>query len=308
MEFQSYEIEYRGGEAMMIPSPLKKGQKIGIVATAGPIDPDILFRAEAFFKSHGYDTLIAPSCFESHHSYLAGHSDEERALDLKMMFADCEIGAIVCMRGGYGSCRLLPHLKGFDFAKYAKPFVGYSDVTYLHVYLNQVYGLQTCHGPMLKDLLRDDELTNERFWQALIGCVPPLTDIGYWNTSLPNVSGRITGGNLAVICSTLGTGNEIDTRGKILFLEEINEEAYAIDRMLMQLSFAGKLRDCSGIILGDFNVPDIEGVWVTLRQELGDLGKPVAYGVQAGHCVPNITIPLGRMATLVPAKGEIIFT
>jgi len=293
---------------IITPPPIQKGQKIGIVATAGPIDPEILFKAEAFFKSHGYDTLIAPSCFESHNGYLAGNSSEEKALDLMMMFAEDEVGAIVCMRGGYGSCRLLPYFKGFDFAKYAKPFVGYSDVTYLHVYLNQTCGLQTFHGPMLRDLLRKDTTTNERFWQALAGITLPISNVGYWNPSASPISGPITGGNLAIICSTLGTPHEIDTRAKILFLEEINEEAYAIDRMLVQLNYAGKLCACKGIILGDFNVADIEAVWKTLRRELEGLKIPIAYGVKAGHSIPNLTLPLGQVATLMPDEGKIVFT
>ena len=284
------------------------GKKIGIVATSGPMDADVVLAGEKFFKDRGYDVLIAPSCFERL-GYLAGASDESRALDVMMMFADDEIGAIVCMRGGYGSNRLVPYFEGFDFARYAKPFIGYSDVTYLHVYFQQRHGLATYHGPMLKDLLTGNDLTVSSFLDVFMaGQSLQLNGVSYFDEEVGATSGIVIGGNLSIVCSTLGTPYEIDACGKVLFFEEVNEEAYAIDRLLVQLVYAGKINDCAGIVLGDFNAPDKAAVHDTIRKILMPFGKPIAYGISSGHCVPNLTIPLGVQCVLDSGAGEVRFT
>jgi len=293
---------------MKKPPPFNKSQKIGIVALAGPMDSHVLLAGEDYLKSLGYDVLIAPSCFERNR-YLAGNSDEERALDLKMLFADDEIGAILNMRGGYGSNRILPYIKDFNFAKYPKPFIGYSDITYMHIYLSQNYNLITYHGPMIKDLLEDDEFTTGNWIKtALEGQRLTLNGVTFLNGEGGQVSGITTGGNLTIICSTLGTMNEIETKGKILFIEEINEEPYSIDRLLMQLVYAGKINACAGIILGDFSGADKAGMMETVKEILLPFRKIIAADIPAGHTSPNLTIPLGAWCTLDVAAGRIIFS
>jgi len=292
---------------MIKPPPLAENKKIGIVALAGPIDSNILLAGEDYLKSLGYDTLIAPSCFERDR-YLAGNSDADRALDLKMLFADEEIGAILNMRGGYGSNRILPYIKDFDFSKYPKPFIGYSDITYMHIYLNQNYNLITYHGPMIKDLLADNELTREKWIKTALEGIPlSLKGVKFMNGEMERVAGITTGGNLTIVCSTLGTPNEINTEGKILFLEEINEEPYSIDRLLMQLIYAGKIHDCTGIILGDFGGTDEAEVMKTIKNILLPTGRIIAYRLPAGHTIPNLTIPLGARCILDGTRGRIAF-
>lgn len=292
---------------MIKPNSFTPDKKIGIVALAGPMDQEILLKGEAFLKKLGYEVLVAPSCFERHR-YLAGESDEARALDLKMMFADDEVGAILNMRGGYGSNRLMPYLQDFNFSKYPKPFIGYSDVTYMHVFLNQQQHLMTYHGPMIKDLLEDNPLTlqgfNDHFLQ---GKDLTLTGVAYWNKQDEVAAGISVGGNLTILASTLGTPYEVDTRGKVLFLEEVNEEPYQIDRLLMQLFYAGKLEDCVGFMLGDFSGKDQSGIHQTIKEILKPLKKPIAYGIPAGHTSPNMTIPLGAVCRLESEAKRVVF-
>lgn len=292
---------------MIKPQPFAKNKKIGIVALAGPLDSHVLLAGEAYLNALGYEVLIAPSCFESNR-YLAGNSDEERALDLMMLFADDEIGAILNMRGGYGSNRILPHIRNFDFSKYPKPFIGYSDITYMHIYLNQNYNLITYHGPMIKDLLEDDQLTTKKWIKTALKGIPlTLKGVSFMNVETKRVAGITIGGNLTIVCSTLGTPNEINTVGKILFLEEINEEPYSVDRLLMQLIHAGKIHDCIGIILGDFGGVDQDEVMKTIKELLLPTGKLIAYGLPAGHAIPNLTIPLGASCILDDIRGRIAF-
>jgi len=292
---------------MIKPPTFDKNKKIGIVALAGPMDSKILLEGEDFLKNLGYDVLIAPSCFEVNR-YLAGNSDEDRALDLKMLFADDEVGAILNMRGGYGSNRIIPYIRDFNFSKYPKLFIGYSDITYMHIYFNQKYNFITYHGPMIRDLLKNEEMTTNGFIKTALNGEPlTLKGVNFIGKEAGKATGITIGGNLTIICSTLGTDNEIDTKGKILFLEEVNEEPYAIDRSLMQLVHAGKIDDCAGIILGDFSGVDKSGIMETVKEILLPFRKIIAAGIPAGHTSPNQTIPLGAECTLDIATGQIVF-
>lgn len=292
---------------MIKPPPFNRNKKIGIVALAGPMESAKVLEGERYLRALGYEVIIAPSCFERNR-YLAGITDADRALDLKMMFADDEVGAIVNMRGGYGSNRILPYLAGFEFARYPKPFIGYSDITYMHIYLNQTHGLITYHGPMINDLLKNDLLTTGSFIKTALNAQPlTLKEIEFMNIGNRHSSGIIVGGNLSMICSTLGTRAEVDTRGKIIFMEEINEEPYSVDRLLMQLVHAGKIEECAGIILGDFSGTPQKEVFQTIEEILIPHGKVIAKNIPAGHTIPNISIPLGTHCELDTNKSEIRF-
>ena len=289
---------------MIEPKPLKMGGKIAIVAPAGPLEAETVLKGEEVLKEMGFDVIITPSCFERK-GYLAGLSDRQRAEDI-MMFADDEVDAILCMRGGYGCNRIIPYFKNFKFENYPKPFIGYSDITYLHLFFNQYHHLITYHGPMLKDLLIKNETTTNHFLETIMGETTfDMIDVPYYNQTVCPASGILVGGNLTIICSTLGTPYEIDTRGKILFIEEVNEPVYAVDRLLMQLKFSGKLNDAAGIILGDFNVYDKKETDKLLKRTLTSCHKPIAYNIPSGHCNPLITLPLGAYVTLNPQTNSL---
>ena len=290
---------------MIEPKPLKRGGTIAIVAPSGPLEAETVFKGEELLKEMGFDVIIAPSCFEKK-GYLAGLSDRQRAEDIMMMFADEEVDAVLCMRGGYGCNRIIPYLEHFKFEKYPKPFIGYSDITYLHIFLNQFHQLITYHGPMLKDLLTKNQTTTQHFLETIMGEMSfDMIDVPYYNRNLCPASGILVGGNLTIICSTLGTSYEIDTCGKILFIEEVNEPVYAIDRLLMQLKYSGKLDDAAGIILGDFNVYDKKETDKLLRRTFRLYNKPIAYNIPSGHCKPIITLPLGSFVTLNPSNNSL---
>lgn len=289
---------------MIQPKPLKVGGTIGIVAPAGPMEAETIFKGEELLKEMGFEVIIAPSCFERK-GYLAGLSDKRRAEDVMMMFADDQIDAILCMRGGYGSNRIVPYFQDFNFSRYPKPFIGYSDITYLHLYFNQCHQLMTYHGPMIKDLLLKDQLTNNHFLETIMGETSfDMIDVPYFGSSLCPVEGELVGGNLTIICSTLGTPFEINTCNKILFIEEVNEPVYVIDRLLTQLKYSGKLDEVAGIVLGDFNVYDPKETMKLLKKLLRSLKKPIAYNVPSGHCSPLITLPLGAYVRLNPQSNS----
>lgn len=295
---------------MIEPLPLRPGGTIAIVAPAGPLKNDSLItEAEQLLRSWGYNVVKTPSCFRKYKDYLAGQSDGHRASDIMKVFADEQIDAILCMRGGYGSNRLIPYFEHekFNFAKYAKPFIGFSDLTYLHIYFNQKHGLMTFHGPMLKELVREEETTNEHFLNVISGGHNfDLEEVLFYDHQLPVVAGPLIGGNLSIVCSTLGTPYEIDTKDKILFLEETEEETYRVDRMIMQLMLAGKLRDAKGIILGDFNVKD-KNCDAVVNSMIAMLKKPTAYEIESGHGERILTLPMGGLVTMDPARGILSF-
>lgn len=291
---------------MIEPKALKAGGTIAIVAPAGPLDIETVFKGEELLKEMGFDVIIAPSCFEKQ-GYLAG-SDCQRAEDIMMMFADDDVDAILCMRGGYGCNRIMPYLNSFNFSKYPKPFIGYSDITYLHVFLNQQHQLITYHGPMIKDLLLENKITTNHLFETIMGERNfDMKDVPYYNQHCSPASGVLVGGNLCILASTLGTPYEVDTKGKILFIEEVSEPTYSVDRLLIQLAYAGKLNDAAGIILGDFNVFDKIEVHKLLRETFSGCSKPVAYNIPSGHCNPLITLPLGAYVTLNPQANRISF-
>lgn len=295
---------------MIEPRPLPPNGTIAIVAPAGPLkDESLIGSVENLLQSWGYRVVKMPSCFKRYKDYLAGGSDGHRAVDIMNAFADKKIDAILCMRGGYGSNRLIPYFvhEKFDFSQYPKPFIGYSDLTYMHIFLNQKHHLMTYHGPMVKELVRGEEVTCSHFLNVISGNHAfDLSDVPFYDHSLPAVGGPLVGGNLSVICSTLGTSYEIETKDRILFIEEVGEDLYRIDRMIMQLMFSGKLHDAKGIILGEFVVSD-PGCAETLRQMISLLKKPTAYDVESGHGERILTLPMGGWVTMDPANGTLHF-
>jgi muramoyltetrapeptide carboxypeptidase len=161
---------------------------------------------------------------------------------------------------------------------------------------------------MIKDLLKNEQVTLDGFIKTSLKGKPlTLEGIQYLTQHNSQAIGKTVGGNLTIVASTLGTEYEIDTRGKILFLEEINEAPYSIDRLFMQLIYAGKMHDCAGIILGGFNGTDNKLILETIKDILLPIKKIIAYNIPAGHMLPNITIPLGAMCMLDVASECIIF-
>jgi len=290
------------------PAKLRAGDTVGVIAPASCGDYEKLLAAVRFLEGLGLHVKLGDAV-NQRRGYLAG-TDQERADDLHQMFADPQVKAIFCARGGYGTGRIADMLDYELIRANPKIFWGYSDITFLHTAFFQKAGLVTFHGPMMtSDVASEDvdPLTLQTFQQLL----HPQT-LRYDETVSPlsvivegEASGRIVGGNLTLLVSTLGTSYELDTRDKLLFIEEIEEEPYRIDRMLNQLRMAGKLDEAAGIVVGDFQ--DCEPkkrkeASLTLAEVFDDyfkpLSQPVISGFRIGHCTPNLAIPIGALGRI----------
>ena len=284
------------------PPALRRGDTVGIIAPAGPITAEALQLGLAALERRGYRPFHLPGILDRDW-YFAG-SVRRRVDELHAMSANPEVKGIVCFRGGYGANYLLPHLDLDLIRSHPKFFCGCSDVTTLLTHLCDRAGLVVFHGPMLQKDAQPDGVDEESWFAAASGS-PWAREFGGDVQTLVSGSadGVMYGGCLSLLCASLGTPYEIDTRGAILFLEDVAEPAYRVDRMLMQMKLAGKLDEVRGIIFGEMLDCARGAEGYTLQEVVlriaGDLGVPVAYGLRSGHVSRrNITIPLGVAAHL----------
>ena len=274
---------------------LAAGDLVGVIAPAGPAAPQQLVAVEQLYARHGLRVRLYPGC-DADIGYLAG-PDAVRLADLHAALADDDVAAIHCLRGGYGTMRLLD---GVDTALLrAKPklLIGYSDITALHaLWCRQ--GLASLHAPMpASDLIKPGREADEAALFALLRGGLRAGDvlapaIGPDALRVEGVAeGRLIGGNLSLVAALLGTGFEWPADGAILFLEDINEELYRVDRLLTQMRLAGVLHTVSGFVLGSFT--EATEPTPLLREMLARLGKPLLAGWPSGHGTPNRPLPLG---------------
>lgn len=302
---------------MIKPKRLKKGDTIGVISPASPSDRSEVDKLERVLTDKGFKVKMGKSPYETNR-YLAGE-DDLRAEDVNSMFADSEVQGILCVRGGYGTPRILDKLDYDLIRDNPKIFLGYSDITSLHIAFNQICGLVTYHGPMgVSDIMDGlDPFTEKSLIDIIMSGEENLVlanpeDIQLEIIQSGQVEGEIIGGNLSLIADTMGTDYEIDCKDKILFIEEIGEKPRNIDRMLNQLRLAGKIQDAKGVILGDFNNCDNEDgetsfvLREVVEQYFGHLDKPVIYNFKSGHCEPMITIPFGVKVRLDGDNGKVI--
>lgn len=301
---------------MKIPKPLFPGARVSLVAPASAVPEDRLAPALAFVRALGLEPVPYPSCFFANRDGYLAAGDRQRADDLNAAFSDPSIHGVWCIRGGYGSHRILPLLDRDAIAASPKWFGGYSDVTALHTFLNQCCGMECCHCTMPSTEPDPDEFTLGYLKRALFGALsgPLENPPGQPLTALvPGAArGPLCGGNLSLLAASLGTPWEIDTRGKILFLEDIGEKTYRVDSMLTQLRNAGKFDDCAGVILGAWTDCTPEYPEKTLElpeifaQLIAPAGKPVLMGLACGHVLPTLALPMGRMCAMDAGAGTLI--
>jgi len=300
---------------LYLPEFLHKGDVVALIAPAGPQPQDRLDSVIKSVRDFGLEPKLFPGCMKKH-GYLAG-TDIERAADLTGAFSDPEVKAVLCIRGGYGTQRLLDYVDFDAIAASGKPIYGYSDITGLHMEMNR-RGVLSWHTPMpgtewYKGL---DDFTKNAVHAALFGPLPEKLvnpeNAGAMKTLVSGrAEGTLFGGNLSLVASTVGTYYEADTKGKILFLEDIDESPYKVDRMLLQLRHAGKLDDCAGIVFGAFTdcVPKDPAVSFTIDEVINDLASniktPVISGFQCGHILPTACLPLGARVLLDADHAEI---
>ncbi|WP_430790223.1 S66 peptidase family protein [Virgibacillus flavescens] len=292
---------------MIRPNRLKQGDTIGVIAPAGPPNLTNLKQAIPVFEKMGLHVKLGKN-IDKIHGYLAG-TDEERLSDLHDMFADSTIKAIIFACGGYGTGRIAPYIDYELVRNNPKIVWGYSDITFLHTAIHQASGLVTFHGPMLaSDVGKDSfhELSLKQFVQLFQPISLIYSQIASELTVINdgNAEGPIVGGNLSLLTSAVGTPYEIDTKGKLLLVEDVAEQPYRVDSMLNQLKLAGKLDDAAGILVGDFahDAKAAEESSLSMQQVFhdyfSDLPIPVMSGFKIGHCQPHLAIPLGAKATM----------
>lgn len=269
---------------------------IGIIAPASPENKDIIHeKIDQFIASTGFNVTLAPHIYDRY-EYLAG-DDICRAHDLNNMFLDKSIDGIICLRGGYGSIRMLPFIDKNIIKKNPKFFSGFSDITLLLNYFSKL-GLPTFHSPMITSNFNDKITLNSFLDISSYNSKNYKYNLNDFNSlyyiNKRSFKGKIVGGNLSMICSSIGTPFEVSTTNSILLLEEVNEAHYAIDRMLSQLIYSGKFKNCKGIILGHFsnNSKNFELKEILLNK-LQNLNIPIIVNLPFGHNYPNITIPIG---------------
>lgn len=299
---------------MIVPNCLRRGDLVGIIAPASPPCLSDLQQGVTFLQSLDLYVQLGKR-IDKEYGYLAGE-DAERLLDFHEMIADPNIKAIIFARGGYGTGRFIDRLDYELIRKNPKVIWGYSDITYLHTAISQRSGLVTFHGPMVEsDMAKDevDEQTKRLFKQLFAP-----SSVYYSENISPidvivkgEVTGQLVGGNLTLLVSTLGTPYEVDTKGKILLIEDINEEPYRVDGMLNQLRLAGKLSGAAGIIVGDFAkaTPKREpslSLQEVFAHYFRTLSIPVMTGFKIGHCLPHIAVPLAVQAKMNTVNKTLI--
>jgi muramoyltetrapeptide carboxypeptidase len=297
---------------MLKPLRLRSGDKVAVIAPASPFIREEFDKGIAELRQLGFDPVFEETVFAQHGGYLSGEGSVRSKAFLDA-WRDPSIRALIAVRGGYGSVHLLPYLEQHDLRASPKAFIGYSDITTVLSYLTTGCGIVSFHGPMLDRRLGGGIAAYDRdtFVRALTSTEPlgELEAPALETFSKGEAAGPLLGGTLKQLVTSLGTPFAFKPpKGHVLFLEDIAERPYAIDRMLTQLRLAGILDAASGIVLGEFpgcdepqGQPSARGVLADL---LGDFNGPVVYGFPSGHTAgPLVTLPFGVQARLV-ANGN----
>lgn len=292
---------------MIQPPFLKKGDKIAIISPARAISFEEVHPAIRYFQRQDLEVVLGNHVFSKFNQF-AG-TDEQRRKDLQQMLDDPSIRAIVASRGGYGTVRIIDKLDFTRFCKAPKWIVGYSDITVLHSHIHRHFGIETLHATMpknMEDKTPDDSV--ETMMNALFGY---RISYNYRNTPLSREGiseGILTGGNLSILCNLSGTASEVDTAGKILFIEDLDEYLYHVDRMMMNLKRTGKLDKLKGLIVGgmskmnDNQIPFGQTANEIIAAAVKEYRYPVCYDFPAGHLSQNLALILGRMVKFSVGK------
>lgn len=300
---------------MIKPNRLKDGDTIGIVAPATWEYKNTALEGIEKLKSWGFEVILGESIWERH-GYLAG-TDMMRARDFNNMFKRSDVDAVFCLRGGYGSGRILPLLDYDAIAENPKIFLGSSDITSLHLALQKKSNLVTFYGPSVAKFGAKMTKYSHRYLKKSLMDNNPIGEIqraendGPWMYTITpgRAEGQIVGGCLALIVALLGTPYEIDTAGKLFFIEDVREEPWIIDGYLNHLKLAGKLQQVNGIIIGEFFDCEVTKhkstfpagsltMYDVLDEFIAPLNIPSFYGLPLGHGTDLATIPLGVLASM----------
>ncbi len=295
---------------MIRPPYLQKGDTVAIVSPAKKILPREIEYAIKFLESNGLKIKLGEHVFGEWNRFSG--TDEERTADFQWALNDQNIKAIFCARGGYGSVRIIDQLDFTQFTATPKWIIGYSDITVFHNHINTQLNIATIHGPMPLNII--DQPNELKSANGLIEILYGRNLSTKFQHHKMNVSGQasgaLIGGNLSVLCGLIGTNSDIDTENRILFIEDLCEENYKLDRMLFQLEKSGKLSKLNGAIIGSFTqMTDLsqwfqEDSYNLIANRFKSLNIPVAFNFPAGHISLNTPLVLGQKYWLKVSEKE----
>ncbi|HEU4643797.1 MAG TPA: LD-carboxypeptidase, partial [Gemmatimonadaceae bacterium] len=288
--------------ALLRPPALVKGDAVGVVAPSYAPRPGWLLRGVKALEHAGFQVILDPEITQGRRFKRA--EDERRAENFMGVWLDPRVKAVIGGTGGYGAVRMLPYLEPEIFRRNPKPFVGYSDITALHLWLMRRSGLRVFHGPTVDDLIPSTRDPTMASLLTALTTPRPTTRIGKGIARVVRPGravGRLIGGNLSLVQQTIGTPYEVDTRDAILFLEETRDPMSVLDERLVHLRAAGLLRGVRGVVFGQLSIDRSEEDEFEdfLLDLVSDLNVPILTDFPAGHEVPNLTLPIGTEVELV---------
>ncbi len=292
---------------------LQKGDKIGVVATGFAVDKRKISLGLSYLRSKGCRVVLGRALFKRS-GYFAGN-ERDRADDLNRMIEDPDIRAIFFARGGFGTSKILDSFHFAALKRDPKPLIGYSDITALFLAINRLLKMPVFYGPVVTELGSSRAFNANSLWTLLRGEKFKIKiSTEKWIIKDGKAEGRIVGGCLTLISNLLGTGFEPNFQNKILFLEEVGEEVYRIERLLNHIKMAGKFHKLRGVIVGEFikcpqgvNAPGRRGAKEIIEEYFGSYNIPIIFHFPAGHCRSKVTLPLGGHAVINTRKKFIEF-
>jgi muramoyltetrapeptide carboxypeptidase len=300
-------------KSLIIPPFLKEGDRIEIITPASPVEADLVHMAAQKLRESGFRVTLGEHVF-SRSGPFAG-TESERLLDIQKATDDPDVKAVLCSRGGYGMTRIIERIDFSALAKTPKWYVGYSDITSLHMWLGNIYGIASLHAEMPLNYSNPQcsPRCYETVIEALTGRPEPVSWIAQSDASF-DVSGRVTGGNISLIYSLNGTPAQPDTDGTILFIEEIGEKFYHLDRMLVGMRMAGLLKNLAALVVGGMEeITEGEHVFNQTVEEVvmnvvSGYDYPVLFNFPAGHIPDNRALYLGRDARINQSGREAVLS
>ncbi len=298
----------------IIPPYLTKGDTIGLVAPAGYMPDEKFQTCIRILKEQDYVVKVGKTPGHQHH-YFSG-TDKERTSDLQKFLDDKKIRAILCVRGGYGVGRIIDKLNFEKFVAHPKWVIGFSDITVLHNHIFSNFGIATLHAPMAAAFNEDGykNIYVGSLLDAIAGSKADYHTAAHVFNKVGEVSGVLVGGNLALLTHLIGTGSDMNTRNKILFIEDTGEYIYSIDRMMYQLKRSGKLANLRGLIVGRFSdmkdttIPFGQSVEEVIRDIVKEYDYPKCFDFPVGHQDENYALKVGVRYTLKIARTGVTLT
>lgn len=298
-------------ESLIAPPDLQKGDKVAIVALASKLNPDDIQPAiRCMQENWGLEVVVGESVSASYYGF-AG-TDKVRTIDFQKMLDDTSVKAIFSARGGYGSSRIIDNIGFTVFQQNPKWVIGFSDITAVHCHI-QSLGFQSLHAPMPKTFMKDD-YSLETLRAFLFGQDNTYELSGDELQRAGTAKAQIIGGNLCLLTHLIGSSSDICWDGKIVFIEDVSEYLYNIDRMVIQLKRAGKLKNLKGLIVGSFtdnkenDEPFGKTAYEIVAEHVAEYNYPVCYGFPTGHDTANWALPCGRVASLEVSPLKTVLT